>query len=342
MKDSEEYRRDLLKKVKQDPIYLETDGELWEKVLGRISEEKPVKKNHFIWYASAAAVILCLVAGVLVYLIDAPEPRVAVTESTGTGSPEVAQNRPVEKEQRNTNPANDAKTAALSQTSKENINQPSMSREETLLSTSKKLLSHSLSDGSVVTLNSFSRLNVAEVSQTDFISDLSGEAYFEIMPDKKRSFKVNFGNSYLMVVGTKFNVRSIEGEPYQQVAVTEGIVRVYPNKRGKGIQVKSGELLKISRDKYDCHITKIDPLHYIAWKTGTLTFKKTPMEEVASALERVYKVNVKVDGTVEECTFTGDLSHTSLEEALQIIEATTSLKMKRTKDNVQISGSPCN
>jgi len=341
MKDSEKYRQDLLKKVKQDPIHLDTDGEMWEKVWNRISDEKPAKKNHFIWYASAAAIFICLVAGVLVYFISNPTSQVAVNEPSGKSITKPEQDRIIVQDQEKVNPSKKNDYESEKKSGQE-IGEPAPMEKKTELSTGKELLSQSLSDGSTVTLNSFTSLNVTEVSEADFASNLSGEAYFEIKPDKKRSFKVSFGNSYLMVIGTKFNVRNIKDEPYQQVAVTEGIVRVYLNKSEKGIEVKSGELLKISLNKNDSHLTKIDPLHYIAWKTGKLTFKKTPMEEVASALERVYKVNVMVDGTVKECTFTGDLSQTPLEEALQIIEATTSLKIKRTKDNVHISGSPCN
>lgn len=341
MKDSEKYRQGLLKKVKQDPIHLETDGEMWEKVWDRISEEKPVKKNHFVWYASAAAIIICLLAGVLLYFINDPAKQVAVTDPSGQTISKPEQDIIIAEEQPKESPSK--KNQSEIKTGQE-IKEPARGTKEkkTEWSAGKELVRQSFTDGSIVTLNSFSNLNVTEISKTDFSSDLSGEAYFEIRPDKKRSFKVFLGNSYLIVVGTKFNVRNVEGESYQQIAVIEGIVRVYPNKSEKGIEVRSAELLTINLDKNTSELTKINPLHYIAWKTGMLTFKKTPMEEVASALERVYKITVKVDETVKECTFTGDLSQTPLEEALQIIEATTSLKIKRTKDNVHISGSPCN
>jgi hypothetical protein len=340
MTDSEEYRRDILNKVKQDPIPLQTDGEMWEMVWDKISNEKPVKKNYFVWYASAAAVLLCLIAGATVIFISNPSSQIAISDRNSI--PESEQDKKTVKEQEGVKPSKDLNKVEAQKKSEQAVYERQKKEIQTNLSTEKELVSKRLSDGSKVTLNSFTHLNVTAISKTNFTSNLSGEAYFEIKPDKKRSFKVSFGNSYLMVLGTKFNVRNVKGEAYQQIAVVEGIVKVYPAKSEKGIEVKRGELLKISLDKNTSQITKINPLHFIAWKTGLLNFKKSTMKEVASPLERVYNITIVVDENVKACTFTGNLSQTPLEEALQIIEATTSLKIKRTKNSVHISGKPCN
>lgn len=340
MKDPEAYRQEILNKVKQDPISLDTDKDMWEDVLGRISEKEIKRKHYYLWYASAAAILLILVSAGIFFAnktSPADSPTAVAAPKVSSGNKNVVKFPSAAEE----------KISGRDQSAAKNVPSaiPTAASEaagKMRIVSGSKVAVHKLADGSEITLNSNAEVNIAEASARTVIAELSGEAYFDVRPDKKRAFKVNFGESYLIVVGTKFNVRNIEGEAGQEVVVEEGIVRVYPKGSDNAIEVKSGEVLTIGSGKGGVHTSKIDPHPYIAWKTGILSFKNTPFDEVATTLQRYYKIKVVADNDISGCTFTADLSKTPLEDALQIIEATTSLKIKRTKENVYISGSPCN
>lgn len=85
-----------------------------------------------------------------------------------------------------------------------------------------------LEDGSIVHLNTDTRLSVALSGTQRRIDLLRGEALFEVAHDPSRPFRVYAGDTLTQALGTKFNVRRI-GEVIS-IVVVEGKVLV--NKRG--------------------------------------------------------------------------------------------------------------
>jgi transmembrane sensor len=81
-----------------------------------------------------------------------------------------------------------------------------------------------LADGSRVTLNTDSELQVSLEPRERVVSLNRGEAYFEVAKDKSRPFIVNVGPKRVIAVGTQFSVRR-DGDSIQ-VIVTEGTVRM--------------------------------------------------------------------------------------------------------------------
>jgi transmembrane sensor len=81
-----------------------------------------------------------------------------------------------------------------------------------------------LADGSRVTLNTDSELQVSLEPRERVVSLDRGEAYFEVAKDKIRPFIVNVGPKRVIAVGTQFSVRR-DGDSIQ-VIVTEGTVRM--------------------------------------------------------------------------------------------------------------------
>jgi len=81
-----------------------------------------------------------------------------------------------------------------------------------------------LSDGSTVTLNTSTLIQVAFNEGQRNVTLLNGEAYFEVESDQQRPFVIDTGSKKIRVVGTKFNVRRADNEV--RVAVVEGKVAV--------------------------------------------------------------------------------------------------------------------
>jgi len=81
-----------------------------------------------------------------------------------------------------------------------------------------------LGDGSRVTLNTDSELQVS-LEPTERVVNLNhGEAYFEVAQDKTRPFIVKAGHARVIAVGTQFSVRrdgdQVDGAEYRDVAVS--------------------------------------------------------------------------------------------------------------------------
>ncbi|MCL4408711.1 MAG: FecR domain-containing protein [Gammaproteobacteria bacterium] len=86
-----------------------------------------------------------------------------------------------------------------------------------------------LSDGSSVTLNTQTVLQVAFNEQERNVILLEGEAFFDVTSDPSRPFIIDTGSQKIRVIGTKFNVRKSNGDV--RVAVVEGTVSVSRSQR---------------------------------------------------------------------------------------------------------------
>lgn len=81
-----------------------------------------------------------------------------------------------------------------------------------------------LSDGSVVTLNAASIIQVDFSEKERHVVMLEGEAFFDVASDALRPFIIDTGDKQIRVLGTKFNVQKSNGDLH--VAVVEGTVAV--------------------------------------------------------------------------------------------------------------------
>lgn len=86
-----------------------------------------------------------------------------------------------------------------------------------------------LSDGTSVTLNTKTVLQVAFNENERNVILLEGEAFFDVTSDPSRPFIIDTGSQKIRVIGTKFNVRKSNGDV--RVAVVEGTVSVSRSQR---------------------------------------------------------------------------------------------------------------
>ena len=181
-----------------------------------------------------------------------------------------------------------------------------------------------LPDGSRVWLNSESSLRYpTSFTQAERKVTLTGEAYFEIAPDKKVPFRVETNGQVVEVLGTHFNISSYANEAVK-TTLLEGSVRVI-QKAADG--KKTVKLLKPGQQSL------VDPSHEgitvenantekaMAWKNGYFQFQNTDIEEVMREVSRWYDVEVVFAEKVPQEEFTGFISRkVKLSVVLKILE----------------------
>jgi transmembrane sensor len=188
-------------------------------------------------------------------------------------------------------------------------------------------LHHDLPDNSVVLMEPGS-----EVRYTDGFSaegrkvTLSGEAFFDVVPDEKRPFVVEAGDLRVRVLGTSFRVK--EGNDNVLVAVKTGKVSVF---RQKDSQENSAEDMAV-----------LKPNEQVAYKRGGEGLEKTivpdpmPVTEISnlpgfsfhneavsrifSAIEQAYGIEIAYEKKVlANCRLTTSLGNETLFEQLNVI-----------------------
>jgi transmembrane sensor len=202
-------------------------------------------------------------------------------------------------------------------------------------STADMLKKLQLADGSVVWLNKNSVLRIpANFNQKKRSVVLEGEAYFEVAKNTDIPYIIKANQTVTEVVGTSFNVRAQNGENKVRVTVYSGLVTFYPADDKKAAEVlRAGDRGIYKTDSKEFWKEKTYVPNDLAWKTGTLRFKNTPLAEVCEMLSEYYNTNVEASPEISNSKhFTGNFQRASLNEILDIIELTLDIEFVK-KDN---------
>lgn len=183
-----------------------------------------------------------------------------------------------------------------------------------------KIVHLQLADGSEVWMNAASSLRYP----TAFLGkerkvEISGEAYFEIMPNKSMPFIVQKGNIAVQVLGTHFNVNSYDDEPSVNVTLLEGSVKLSNNSR---VQMLSpGQQAQINKAGEIRLNTNPDVDEVMAWKNGWFNFNSLQIENIMREISRWYDVEVNYEGKISDKHFSGIVSRDSyVSEVLKIMQ----------------------
>lgn len=173
-----------------------------------------------------------------------------------------------------------------------------------------------LDDGSKVTLNARSAIDVDFSSGRRHVRLRRGEAYFDVAHDPGRPFTVQAGDAGVRVVGTAFNVRLRSGET--TVTVDRGVVDLTASK-GPSLRLTAGRQAFAEHGRTQLQ-PNFEPLEVSAWRRGRLVFYETPLGEVVEALNAQRKAPLIVLSDEARSTrFSGGLDVRDPEAATRII-----------------------
>jgi transmembrane sensor len=190
-----------------------------------------------------------------------------------------------------------------------------------------------LSDGSVIELNTASALKVEFTKHQRSIHMINGEAFFRVAHDTARPFVVSAGEASVKAVGTQFNVRMSSDSTL--VSVVEGTVEVRDVTAnaptagaGSTVKVTTGEEVNITPANQPA-LNKRLPVAKISasaaersasWTRGRVEFESTPLVDVLSEFERYRDVHVLIDDeTVRQLKLTGSFDIHDPDSALAYI-----------------------
>ncbi|WP_341225938.1 FecR domain-containing protein [uncultured Arcticibacterium sp.] len=184
-----------------------------------------------------------------------------------------------------------------------------------------------LSDGSTITLNSFSLLEYPEEFESgERRIKLIGEAFFDIAKNPDKPFIIEANGTEIKVLGTSFNVTARDENV--KVSVNSGRVEFKKTAKKKVVLEKGDEAIYESK-KDTITAAAIFDRNIFAYKTKVFEFKNTKIEEVVNTLNKGYKSDIKLEGSNwENYALTTKFENENLFEALGIIAETLDLKVK--------------
>lgn len=177
-----------------------------------------------------------------------------------------------------------------------------------------------LSDGTKVWLNAASSITYPVVfTGHERKVEITGEAYFEVVHNTAKPFKVVTNGQTVQDIGTHFNINAYGDEPVIKTTLTEGIVKVQKNK--ESLQLSPGQQARVSvlNDRIKL-LTRVDTTVEMAWKNGLFKFKGAGVEEVMRQLSRWYDVDLEYKGNIPGRKFSGEITrNVNLSQVLEIL-----------------------
>jgi hypothetical protein len=195
-----------------------------------------------------------------------------------------------------------------------------------------------LPDGSKVWLNAASSLRFPTTfTGKERIVMLTGEAYFDIAPNRNMPFRVQAGDTKVEVLGTQFNVMAYENEDRINTTLLEGSIRV-SGQKGEGLKLKPGQQATMLLNASGAIAThEADTESVVAWKNGVFQFDGNDIQTIMRQIERWYDVDIHYAGKAPEGHYSGTVGRDkSLLKVLRIFEEEGDIKFKIEGKNLTI------
>lgn len=195
-----------------------------------------------------------------------------------------------------------------------------------------------LDDGSVVVLNQNSKLYYSKQFNdgTRRVVTLAGEAYFDITHQPDIPFTVKGNHTEVRVLGTSFNYRTYDDDTQSSVQVMSGKVR-FAGKSSTD-EYKYVLLEKNESGKYDNLEKNLEKSsefseNAIAWNSGKLVFKNTPIDIVFRDIEKFYDINIDYSNSnVKKCKLNSIFDSSPLNEVLENLKLSLNVSITNTSN----------
>ena len=148
-----------------------------------------------------------------------------------------------------------------------------------------------LADGSRITLDTESRVEVRLTDARRAVTLVAGQARFDVQGDAARPFVVKAGGTEVTATGTRFDVRRFGAGA--RVVLVDGRVAVQDDRTpGKRWTLAPGQ--QIVTTSTEPAVAASDLVAATSWTTGRLTFRETPVSVAVAEINRYNRHRIEV------------------------------------------------
>ncbi|WDF77130.1 DUF4974 domain-containing protein [Mucilaginibacter sp. KACC 22773] len=179
-----------------------------------------------------------------------------------------------------------------------------------------------LPDGTKVWMNAASSLRYPTAFSGDERKvELAGEAYFEVVHNPAKPFRVVSAKQIVEVLGTHFNINTYDDEPDVKTTLLEGKVKVTAMANNAVRYLLPGQQTALNGDGFK--VGAADMEKAVAWKNGQFMFQDDNIQYIMRIISRWYDVDVEYKGQVPNDSFGGGVSRfKNISELLNILQLT--------------------
>lgn len=189
----------------------------------------------------------------------------------------------------------------------------------------------SLSDGTIVTLNTDTILTYRIENDERRAYIERGEVFFNVAHDEARPFIVDAGDARATVLGTSFTVHKAANKSI--ICVLSGTVAVSPLTEGttsNPLRLEAGQTVEVTSVGAFSAINAFDTNLAATWRHGYLYFDQTPLESVVTDLNRYFTPKIELgDATLGGAPISGRIELDDQDVAIRAISVALSLEADR-------------
>ncbi len=200
-----------------------------------------------------------------------------------------------------------------------------------------------LLDGTRVRLNAGSTIRYrGEYGRAGRDVQLEGEAYFEVVHDAARPFRVYASGGVAEDLGTRFVVRAYPEHARLEVAVAEGKVALRRDRPASdSALVGPGQLGRLAPDGAITVESGVDLERWMGWTRGALILDGLTLADAARAIGRRFDVDIVVsDARLGSRTLSARFNHESLSAVLDALGVALDARWTRDGRTITIAPSP--
>lgn len=189
-----------------------------------------------------------------------------------------------------------------------------------------------LPDGSIATLNKHSVLSYpSSFKGSSRKVKLSGEAFFNVKPNKEKPFIIDVNDVQVKVVGTSFNIKTANG--LTEVIVETGIVQVI--KGNEVIELKAGERISLKETVTTVRKEVSKDKLYNYYVSRSFVCDNTPLWKLVEKLNEAYNADIRIGREeLRKLPLTVTFDDESLDTILNIISQTLMIKVIRSDSEI--------
>lgn len=201
--------------------------------------------------------------------------------------------------------------------------QPQAPQWQAALATPRgRIARHALPDGSALTLDADSQVQVSYDGARRELRLLRGAAFFAVAHDAGRPFRVQAASTLVTVLGTRFSVEldGSAGATTVLVAVQTGRVRVQPDPAAPAsLALSAGDALSVVTDQAGATSLRRGKAEAAPWRDGWLSFSHTSLGQAAERINRYRAAPVLVHPAVARLPVSGEVRIASADEWLRLL-----------------------
>lgn len=197
-----------------------------------------------------------------------------------------------------------------------------------------------LPDGSMVFMNSGSKIKYPRKFEHIRKVELTGEAFFNVTHNERSPFIIQTPDAQVKVLGTSFNV-SVYHDSIE-VVVETGTVELTSRKTNENIWLTKGNSGVYKFRSNVLMKSAVADINSFAWKTNVITFNNVDLNYVAKTLNKLFSKQITFDNEkIKLLKLTATYKDLDLDGIFRALKATHCLEVKNKGNGYIITGPGC-